>query len=277
MLAELAGASLFYEKVGDGPAMVLCSGNFGGSHHGFRPRFDQLGEFATVIYHDYRAHGDSPPSSLEGVTLETYADDIEALREYLDLEKIFVFGFSFGGAVALHYALRHQDNLLGLILCSTTPAPLPKEIYLREAGKRGANEDDLAALRAILNGESGEAKMSFMKWYFKNWPPPPGPAPSQGPPQNPIVALQDRNMFDGYDLTARLSEINVPTLVMLGADDWVGDPTYAYRPFIDRIPGVEGVIFDESGHMPFVEEWPKFVSVLRDWIATTTEFRNAVG
>ncbi|HEV7234660.1 MAG TPA: alpha/beta hydrolase, partial [Ktedonobacteraceae bacterium] len=70
-----------------------------------------------------------------------------------------------------------------------------------------------------------------------------------------------------FNVLARLSEITVPTLVMVGKDDWITPPTQAAERLHAGLPNSQLVRFENSGHFPFIEENEKFVATVRDWIS----------
>ena len=69
-----------------------------------------------------------------------------------------------------------------------------------------------------------------------------------------------------FDTLSRLSEITVPTLVIAGRDDWITPPRQGAERIHDALPNSELVIFEESGHFPFIEEQAKFLSIVGEWI-----------
>lgn len=70
-----------------------------------------------------------------------------------------------------------------------------------------------------------------------------------------------------FNVRSRLTEIRVPTLILNGADDWVAPVEQAARRLLAGIPGSELVIFEQSGHWPFIEEQERFQRVVSDWLA----------
>ena len=118
-LVHLNGTDLLYVEVGEGlPCLVMHDG-LGLDHTSMHPWLDPLGELMHLIYCDYRGNGRSgrPPS--ETITFEQPCAD--ALREHLGFEKVAVLGYSFGGFIALEYALRYPERLSHLILGGTSP------------------------------------------------------------------------------------------------------------------------------------------------------------
>jgi pimeloyl-ACP methyl ester carboxylesterase len=88
----------------------------------------------------------SPP--LETLTFEQFCFDAEALREHLGFERVAVPGYSYGGFIALEYALRYPERLSHLILLDTSPGGDYWEEVKTNARRKGATEEQLEALEA---------------------------------------------------------------------------------------------------------------------------------
>ena len=74
-------------------------------------------------------------------------------------------------------------------------------------------------------------------------------------------------MVQGYDVVPRLGEIGVPTLVLAGRDDFIAPPSQAER-LCQGIRNAELVVFEHSGHYPYVEEPEAFFAAIRDWLCS---------
>ena len=117
-LLSLEDARLFYEVVGSGEdPIIVVHGGPGLDHSYLQPGLDVLAVRHTLVYYDQRATGRST-SGLDSVAinLDTFVEDIDALRQALGYERISVLTHSFGALIGLEYALRHPENLRSLIL-----------------------------------------------------------------------------------------------------------------------------------------------------------------
>src|SRR5215472_6155785 len=121
LFVDVEGAKL----VADGPAMrerptlLLLHGGPGFDHSSYKPAFSELADTAQLVYYDHRGNGRSDRSTRERWNLAQWGDDVVALCDALDIEKPVVLGQSFGGMVAMSYAVRHPDHPGKLILSST--------------------------------------------------------------------------------------------------------------------------------------------------------------
>jgi proline iminopeptidase len=114
------GLFLYYTELGDGPPLIVLHGGPGGSHNYFLPYLLPLARTHRLIFMDERGSGRS--GKLEdpsGYTVENMADDVEVLRQALNLGAINLLGHSFGGVVAQAYAFKYPNNLSHLILANT--------------------------------------------------------------------------------------------------------------------------------------------------------------
>jgi pimeloyl-ACP methyl ester carboxylesterase len=130
MRVDVGGRRISFDVEGpglvpDGPTMVerptvvLLHGGPGMDHSGYKPMFSQLGDVAQLVYVDHSGQGRSDPTEPERWTLDTWADDIVALCDALEIEDPIIHGWSFGGMVAMNLAARYPDRLRKLVLQST--------------------------------------------------------------------------------------------------------------------------------------------------------------
>jgi len=122
--------SLACGRRGSGVPVVLLHG-YCGSKHYWDEIIAPLSAEYDVIVPDLRGHGVSPTAEESTYSMEQLADDITALLDRLQLERVFLFGHSLGGYVALAFAERHPHRLLGFGLIHSTSLPDT------EAGKEG--------------------------------------------------------------------------------------------------------------------------------------------
>jgi proline iminopeptidase len=131
MFVRVRDVRLFFDVEGsklapEGPVMrekptLLClHGGPGLDHSAFRPGLSPLADMAQVVYLDQRGHGRSERSEPARWSLAEWADDVVAFCEILKIEQPIVLGSSFGGYVAMAYAIRHPDHASKLILISTS-------------------------------------------------------------------------------------------------------------------------------------------------------------
>lgn len=117
---QLEDISLFYEKSGQGPALILLHGN-GEDHHIFDPLANRLKADYTVYALDSRGHGRSTSSG--ALTYQVMAKDLAHFIDMLSLHEVRLLGFSDGAIVSLLFAMKHPDRLHSMALLGVNLQP----------------------------------------------------------------------------------------------------------------------------------------------------------
>jgi len=286
------GALIYYEAMGRGAPLVIVHGGPGASHDYFLPYLLPLMRSHKLVFIDERGSGKS--SKLENpkqYTIANMVEDIEAVRQTLDLGKISLLGHSFGGALVQGYAFKYQKNLSHLILGSTfaSTRELNEALAKMKANMDPKDRERVNALETAGLFGKGEvwehgryseeyAKLAWGKGYFPyiyhNQP-----DPNYDPLSSNTSTAWDvyREMWgsdgefivDGnlreVEYVDRLSEIKVPTLVMVGEHD-ESDPKMS-KEMHEKIAGSQLVILPNSGHMTFVDQTELFLKAVQDFLA----------
>ena len=106
-VARVNGSELFYTEAGHGVPCLVMHGGLGVDHTQFREWLDPLGDVLRLIYYDHRGNGRSGRPPIETLTFDQLVADADALRAHLGYDQIAVMGHSYGGCLALLYALRY--------------------------------------------------------------------------------------------------------------------------------------------------------------------------
>jgi proline iminopeptidase len=277
MFAQINGTEIFYTTHGQGRPLLLMHGGLGLDHSYFRPWLDPLGAAGVeLIYYDHRGNGRSArPARLDGVSHATWAADADALRAALGHDRIILLGHSYGGFLAQEYALRYGDRLAGLILCDTAPALDYPEIIIGNAQARGTPDQ----VKAVVQGLSDPTAVSdddrwrqlwrtILPLYFKAYDPQLGARLDEQTHYSGAAFSHSFSMcLPTFSTLNRLSEIAAPTLVICGRDDWIAPPAHGAERLHAGLPNSTLVVFDNSGHFPFIEEQDAIVRVVGEWIA----------
>ena len=117
-LVAVGDVSLFVRVMGRGYPLLLMHGGPGADHYSLLP-FRRCAPRFTVIFYDHRCNGRSTGADVSTMTWENLTADAEALRRMLGFDRWAVLGHSFGGHVALEYALRYPGGLSHLVLLDT--------------------------------------------------------------------------------------------------------------------------------------------------------------
>src|SRR5262249_48097585 len=112
----LNGTELFYADEGSGNPLIFLPG-LGATHSMFGPQRDAFRDTHRLILPDLRGNGRSGRlAGPVGTVLDRQCKDLAALLDHLGVGKVVTVGVSYGGAVALHFALRHPDRVSGLVV-----------------------------------------------------------------------------------------------------------------------------------------------------------------
>ena len=273
MQTQINGNEVYYTTNGQGRPMLLMHGGSGLDHTYFRPWLDTLSDQVQLIYYDQLGQGRSTrPQSYEGISMGTWADEADALRASLGHERIILLGHSFGGFIAQEYALRHGDHLEGLILCDTAPVLDYQDVIMANAQSRGTPEQVQAVIAGLSAPVADDASFqqlltTILPLYFNTYD------PEVGKQMDDAIQYSAQGFNQGmgvclptFNVLSRLGEITVPTLVMAGRHDWITPPAQGAERLHAGLPNSKLVIFEESGHFPFIEEHDKFVTTIRDWL-----------
>jgi proline iminopeptidase len=268
--SQINGTEIFYVTVGEGPPCLVMHGGLGFDHTYLHPWLDPLGDTLELIYYDHRGNGRCARPDKDTMTHKQFALDAAALASYLSHDKVAVLGHSYGGFIGLEFALRHPDRVSHLILLDTAPAMNYPDEIMENAVRQGATDEIMAVLTEEWTSDEDMRKGFPIIWplYFRSF----DQAIAEKLLENAIVTTYGKareGEISAYNVTPRLGEIQCPTLVLVGRYDFVCPPSQAHI-LHDGIPNSELMIFEDSGHLPYVEEADAFFTTVRDWIKRTS-------
>jgi len=261
-LLSLEDARLFYEVIGTGDPIIVVHGGPGLDHQYLQPGLNVLANRNTVIYYDQRGTGRSSAELTEGaINIDTFVQDIDALRQVLGYEQITVLAHSFGALIGIEYAVQYPDNLRSLILMNPVEPGTRYETQTAErmrARSTAADREDMAALtgseaftardpatlgqvyrvafRQLLRDRSriDELELDLMTATAKNG--------------QDVAALLGASLQPPVEWWDRLAGIETPTLVLQGRYD--GPPLDMGRELAEAFPtGAYEVL--STGHFPY--------------------------
>jgi 3-oxoadipate enol-lactonase len=241
---------LHYELAGPEHApVVILANSLGATLRMWDPQLEPLTRSFRVVRFDTRGHGGSavPPGPY---TIDELADDVRALLDRLELEKVHYVGLSLGGMIGMRLAAEHPDRIDRLVVLCTSALLGPAELWHDRAAK------------VRRRGTASVAEAVVARWYTK---------PFQTRHPDVIAAAQKMlasTPREGYaacceaiaamDLTADLANITAPTLVMAGADD-LATPVDHLTRIAATIPNADLVVVPEAAHLATSEQ-PELVT-----------------
>jgi proline iminopeptidase len=272
---SIRGVSLFVQVIGHGYPLLLMHGGPGEDHTtllSLRPCSDRF----TMIFYDHRCNGRSEGATLSSMTWDNLTADAEALRQALGFDKWAVLGHSFGGMVALEYALRYPQSLSHLLLMTTCGDIRWVQHNAPELlAKRGYRPAAVQAARRMFNGQlaPGQVFSAGLKFatafYYR---------PSLLKMARHMVLLGSRmkmrpetmmfafsQLLPGWTVMDRLGEIKVPTLVMGGRDDFEFPPEHQ-AILADRLPNAHLEIIERASHLAPIERSAEVMQAIRQFM-----------
>jgi proline iminopeptidase len=273
MFVNINGNDLNVEVLGPDDAPVLIAHHGGGGIGSLaepKATFGPLADIMRVVVFDARGCGLSegkPPFSHA-----QWAADVDGLRQWLGTDEIAVAGGSYGGFIAMEYAIAYPGRVRAMILRDTsadrsnldrayenarnqTRVEINWDNFDRYWSGRIRDDEDLKArwaeiiplydfeydpVRSAERVEAGIYRHEAHNWCFEH------------------------NM-PGYDLRPQLPGVRCPTLVTVGRADWV-TPVSSAETIASLIPDSRLVVFEKSGHSPQFEEFERFQEVLRGFV-----------
>ena len=245
------------ERPGRLPLLCLHGGP-GGTHLPLAAGLAPLAEKRRVVFYDQLGSGDSDrPDDPSLWTVKTFVEQLRSVRDGLGFGEIHLFGTSWGGMLALEYAFTKPPGLKSLIL-NSTPTSASRWV---EEGRRL-----LATLPAGLDEKQAEEE--FKRRYICRLDPEPEVLARARAKFGIEIyeAMWGPNEFTStgtlkdWDVIGRLGEIDVPTLITSGRHDECTPKLV--EPLHEGISGSEWVLFEESAHMPYLEEPERYREVV---------------
>jgi 3-oxoadipate enol-lactonase len=247
---------LFFREDGNlnGPPVLLVHA-FPTSHSLWEHQIEALGQRYRLIRPDLRGFGASPVPQ-PPYTMDEMAGDLVRLLDRLELPSVHYVGISMGGMIGQVLTLAHPERVRSLALCMSTsavPADTPEgddpAYSICARLMRGAAE------RAKTQGMEPIVAMCLDRWFTPDFQ-------SSEPAQRVgrIVAANTPTGYCGgvdalcgFDVTARLGEIQQPTLVMPGALDQ-GTPVRCSEVIAAALPDARLEVIDDARHIAIVEQ-----------------------
>lgn len=269
--------SLYVDVAGDGNPIVLLHGGPGADHWTLEP-FRQLAHRFTLIFYDHRCNGRSLGPPVESMTFENLTADAEALRERLGFPRWAVLGHSFGGQVALEYALRYPESVSHLVLVDTGgDSRLARSGAGDVLARRGYSPHKVELVRRWFAGDFAPWQMPWIlmriggAYYARpsaslvlgellrgGWR-------SKMRPRALIFA--GRHLLKDWTVMDRLGSISMPTLIIAGRDDFIFPPEHQ-QELADGIPNARLLLIDRAGHNPHVEQSAQVMHAVQEFLGS---------
>jgi pimeloyl-ACP methyl ester carboxylesterase len=249
-VVELNGIRINFEEHGspDG-APILLTHAYAATLQMWQPQFEAWRDYR-VIGWDMRGHGgtDSPPRQ-EDYTEKLTADDMAALLRHLGVQKAVIGGLSLGGYLSLEFYVAHPGMVSALVLCNTGPG------YRKDDARQGWNDFSIGYAKRFeergLEGFGRGIEIDATRQYQRS-------ATGLAFAGRGILTQRDALVMD------HLEKINVPVLIIWGADDQRYKSGCEYMAA--KIPNAKLVTIEGAGHAVNLYQPERFNAAVVDFL-----------
>lgn len=273
-LRDLNGTQLFVREMGDGAPLIVVHGGPLLEHGYFLPHLEPLAEDNRLVFYDQRLSGRSAAEA-DPVSMDAFVEDIEALRVSIGAEQIHLMAHSWGGHLAMRYAIAHPERLSSLVLVS--PMAASSELWQQEeqamAGMAtAADQADRTALMSTPAFSRFEpaaieelmrisfrpqvrdvASLDALNLYF----------PADYAQRSQTMSALGPEMMD-FDFRPQLAQLDVPTLLVYGEVEVA--TAIGGAALLEAMPSAELVTIRDAGHFSFAEQPEEFLAAVRGFL-----------
>ena len=280
-MIDVDDARLHAMAFGSGEPVIVVHGGPGFDSLHMLPLKDLSDEFR-VIFYDQRATGRSTGEvSKQTMTVDRFVEDLEAIRRHFNLQRMHLVGHSWGGGLAMHYAVKYPQRLKSFTVMGCGGASSESIPEMVETIQQRTLPDDAAAIQEIAESPEFAAgdeltlqrhlrlalrpffhdpeKIDDMDLHL---------LPATATNQARVAELISVDLGD-FDLYDRLEVIECPSLIVHG--DFDPDPLSGAERLQRTLPHAQLVVLEKCGHFMFVERRAETISALREFL------RNVAG
>ncbi len=287
---------LYYEEYGKGPALYILSGGPGEApEHPYRQIVDSLKSFYTCILMHQRGSGKSRDIPIDHTTIsiKNYTQDIDLLRRHRGDKIVTLLGISWGGLLAMNYAILHPENVSNLILVSSAPPSYTvwNVLYDNQFARRSKPELDSMDVLQKLFSTKTERELDSLKLVAQNC--------KEVVAYKEFIALYVRAMYydrskiskknfndlfysfnfqpipiidkeileTKWDITSELKKLKTPALIVYGRQDDQGESTFYLQK--ESLRFSETHVIEKCGHEILEEQPAEFFKILMDYVKRT--------
>jgi proline iminopeptidase len=260
----------------DAPRLLVLHGGPGAHHDYLLPQMLRLAESHRVVFYDQRGGGRSRGDDRAPVTWRTHVEDLRHVVAELAIEPLTLVGYSWGGLLALLYAVEQAggDDPDRLVLIDPAPvtrafrATFEAELARRQASPTvAAMREELAASGLRERDLDAYRQRAFelsVAGYFAD--------PTRARDLTPfrVVGRVQQSVWESlgdYDLLPRLGAVRSPALIVHGREDPI--PLASSEAAARAMPDARLVVLDACGHVPYVEAPDPLFAAIGSFLAET--------
>ena len=276
-LLAINGTNLYVKTIGKGEPLLIIHGGPGLDHTYFLPQMEALAQNHELIFYDQRASGKSAADfDSTQISMDIFIEDIESLRQGFRLDQLNILGHSFGGILAMKYAIKYPDKVKKLILSNSSGASAR---FVKEAQKElmaRITEEDKFEQDLIFNAQNFQQKRAsayqdlfrifFRKEFFNRELASELTLtfPENFAKNSQTLSYLSKDMGANYDFQEELKRITAPTLVIYGDYEILAES--AGKAIVNTIPDADFLLLKDCGHFPFIEQPSAYFSAITEFL-----------
>ena len=263
--AQINGLKLWYKVSGEGPVCIHPTPGWGPSSELYYLKLKPLESMFTMVYLDTRGSGRSERPELNAYTMQNFGADIEELRKHLGVETMWLMGHSDGGPMILNYAFEHGDRVEGMILVDAPVGNTSKDgeriirMQLRKDEPWFDNAFQAFQKMPTTQKEFETYINAILPFFFSSIANLEKNRDTFEKTSLSFDATRGRGQSDqsSADLATFLPIMKIPTLIIVGNDDFICPPSAA--EYLHReIPYSKLLVIENAGHFPWLEQPQQF-------------------
>lgn len=278
MIVVNDGAQLFCRVMGSGSPIIVVHGGPGLTHDYLLPQLSELAKEHLVIFYDQRGCGASISAiDADHINVDAFISDLEAVRRHFGFQKITLLGHSWGGFLAMKYAIFHPKSVDRLILANSMSGSSSEfELFFKECAKRMLPYQ--TKIQKILDSKEFAEKdpntvEKYYKIIFSTYCHEAKSIDSLNLKMSSTAAINGSKVYDilrasvflkPYNLHPQLQKLNISTLIIHGDSDPI--PCFSAESLHQSIKGSKYVLIKNCGHFPYVEDAQAFFGAINKFL-----------
>jgi proline iminopeptidase len=279
---------LFCRVMGKGKPLIVIHGGPGLTQDYLLPQLYRLAETNFVIFYDQKGCGRSTGEiNQDTINIPTLVNDIESIRKAFNFDKVSILGHSWGGFLAMHYAIAYPKSINKLILSNSMPASSEDlSLFINEYARRTTPfQDELSSIyktKEFQEGDPNTIERVYRK-IFRTYCNHPEKADFLSLHMSPIASvngakiyelLQENTFKKPFNLHDSLKTLQIPTLIIHGNADPI--PAITARNTHLSIQGSKYILLENCGHFPYIEQPDAYFNSLKEFLTTSARVERRV-
>ncbi|SCM94656.1 Proline-specific peptidase [Bacillus mycoides] len=262
--------------------LVIVHGGPGGNHYVFERTLGvRLEEYITVVYYEQRGCGRSDaPQDDDDYSIHTLVEDLEKLKKQLNVKKVNLLGYSFGGQLCLEYALKYPENIKKMVLQAPSLGDFDEMYNVQIDGFLQVTEGKMNEQISIIS----RSEVPLKEKYNQVWSIVDTEILDRLLFKNEEFAKLNRSLWEesqlnntgkmskvifetksALPLIERIKDLETDTCVIVGAHDYNTGVVMSNR-IKRQMKNSKLVIFENSAHFPDIEETDKVCETIIEFL-----------